>query len=389
MRVRNTLLSAAILVFTCALAAAAARANDLVAEVAIGGLTLLKTDAISMDSEDLYISRDIVRVKYRFTNTTDAPVDALIAFPLPDITHDMLMQCVNAAIWSDLSELKFKTRVDDRPVALHIIERAFFKGKDVSARLSALHIPLNPKGTIDAAIKSLPESDRNRLVTEGLIKWDDEYDPGWWLANWTLRTAVTRRQAFPPKKTITVEHEYVPRGNPYPIEVTTALDPLAPQPADLSELRHKYCVGDTWLHNFKKRLENKQIAWKVNSLGYVLTTGANWKEPIGDFHLIVDTGKPDSLVSFCGDGIKQISPTQFEVRYTNFTPTEDLQLLIVDFADVRAAPDDYIMPRKELNPLDEAVALECSKQADARGLHGKERSEFREECKKGHPAAPQ
>lgn len=30
-----------------------------------------------------------------------------------------------------------------------------------------------------------------------------------------------------------------------------------------------------------------------------------------------------------------------------------------------------------------AVSLECSKQADAKGLHGKERHKFRSECKKG------
>jgi hypothetical protein len=30
-----------------------------------------------------------------------------------------------------------------------------------------------------------------------------------------------------------------------------------------------------------------------------------------------------------------------------------------------------------------AKSLECSKQADAKGLHGKERKIFREKCKKG------
>ena len=31
-----------------------------------------------------------------------------------------------------------------------------------------------------------------------------------------------------------------------------------------------------------------------------------------------------------------------------------------------------------------AKSAECSKQADAKGLHGKERKKFREECKKGN-----
>ena len=31
----------------------------------------------------------------------------------------------------------------------------------------------------------------------------------------------------------------------------------------------------------------------------------------------------------------------------------------------------------------EAKSQECSKEADAKGLHGKERKKFREKCKKG------
>ncbi len=35
------------------------------------------------------------------------------------------------------------------------------------------------------------------------------------------------------------------------------------------------------------------------------------------------------------------------------------------------------------NAAKTAKSQECSKQADAKGLHGKERKKFREECKKG------
>ena len=42
--------------------------------------------------------------------------------------------------------------------------------------------------------------------------------------------------------------------------------------------------------------------------------------------------------------------------------------------------------RKDWNAVKGTVApwwAECSKEADAKGLHGKERKKFREECKKG------
>ena len=63
---------------------------------------------------------------------------------------------------------------------------------------------------------------------------------------------------------------------------------------------------------------------------YILTTGANWAKPIGDFRLVVDKGKPGNLVSFCGEGVRKISPTQFEMRKRNWRPTRDLEVLILE-----------------------------------------------------------
>ena len=62
---------------------------------------------------------------------------------------------------------------------------------------------------------------------------------------------------------------------------------------------------------------------------YILVSGANWKAPIGDFHMVVDKGAPANLVSFCADGVKKIGPTEFEVRHTNFTPTRDVSIVIL------------------------------------------------------------
>ncbi|WP_374309221.1 DUF4424 family protein [Methylocella sp.] len=55
--------------------------------------------------------------------------------------------------------------------------------------------------------------------------------------------------------------------------------------------------------------------------------------PIGDFRLAVDKGKADSLVSFCAEGVRKISPTQFEVRRKDYTPDAGLDILILDWAE--------------------------------------------------------
>ena len=65
-----------------ALSAAPALANDSVAELGTGGLILSRSDAVAMQSEDLFISPEKVTVDYVFHNNTDK--DAIVAFPLPD-----------------------------------------------------------------------------------------------------------------------------------------------------------------------------------------------------------------------------------------------------------------------------------------------------------------
>ena len=46
---------------------------------------------------------------------------------------------------------------------------------------------------------------------------------------------------------------------------------------------------------------------------------------------MIDKGKPENLISFCMNGVKKISPTQFEIRKVNFEPAKDLSILIVEF----------------------------------------------------------
>ena len=60
------------------------------------------------------------------------------------------------------------------------------------------------------------------------------------------------------------------------------------------------------------------------------------------------------------------------------------------FATDAASPSPSPTPSASSTPMAkpdkaamEAKAQECSKEADAKGLHGKERKKFREKCKKG------
>lgn len=74
----------AVFLAAAGLLTGSARANDSTAERAAGGLVLTRTDAIDMVSEDLYVSAELVKVRYVFRNRTAADVRTTVAFPMPD-----------------------------------------------------------------------------------------------------------------------------------------------------------------------------------------------------------------------------------------------------------------------------------------------------------------
>lgn len=321
----DAVLLASALAATCV---APARANDSMAETAIGGLTLTKSDAVVMQSEDLFLSEAKVSVDYVFLNTSAADVETLVAFPLPDIENGIEVPVPDYA-----KDLAFHTTVDGAPVSLVLVQRAIFKGADVTDRLAALGLeaaPVNER--FDPAVNRLAPDARKALIAEGLIEeTGSDGKQTLWTAHWTTKTTVTRTQVFPAGRPVKVSHGYKPLAGGSIGGLLDAEFRKNPEfAAEVRVRRDKYCVDDAFLRGYdamvagKKNLMRSEI-W----LGYVLTSGANWKGPIGDFRLVVDKGDPKNLVSFCADGVKKIAPTQFEVRYRNFTPTKDLSVLIV------------------------------------------------------------
>jgi hypothetical protein len=95
--------------------------------------------------------------------------------------------------------------------------------------------------------------------------------------------------------------------------------------------------------------------WEQHFLEYILTTGANWSGPIKNFRLVVDKGAPENLVSFCGQSVRKISPTQFELRASNFVPSSNVSVLILTPAQA-----DLGSTRDAGSPAD-VRALDCSR----------------------------
>lgn len=303
-------------------------ANDSTAAMGAGGLVLQRTDGISMLSEDLYVSAREVRVKYRFLNHTTEPIETIVAFPMPDIAASF-----EGDVGGDIDNdrvVPFITWVDDHAVRAQLEQKAVVGERDVSAELAALSIPLNPgrEATL-FALNSTADADLERLEAEGVVTIDRfTHDDGrvarWINPAWTLKTTWYWTQYFHPGREVVIEHLYAPAigGTAGSLVGEDAI------PEAAADYAARYCIDDAFIAAaMRKRAEGLYLTetW----VNYVLTTGANWSGPIGDFRMVVDKGSEDRLVSFCGEGVRKIGPTQFEVRHQNWTPTRDLEVLIL------------------------------------------------------------
>src|SRR6185295_15524304 len=97
--------------------------------------------------------------------------------------------------------------------------------------------------------------------------------------------------------------------------------------------RAKYCMDSSFLDAVEQaRLAQKSeygAPFSEERISYILTTGGNWARPIGKFRLVVDKSDAGSLVSFCGEGVKKIGATQFQMILNNFVPNSNLHVLFL------------------------------------------------------------
>jgi hypothetical protein len=63
------------------------------ANLGVGGLEFTTSESIVMEKEDLYISRELVKIDYVFRNITDKPVELRVAFPLPTLDVEKILGC--------------------------------------------------------------------------------------------------------------------------------------------------------------------------------------------------------------------------------------------------------------------------------------------------------
>ncbi|KQW84044.1 DUF4424 family protein [Brevundimonas sp. Root1279] len=314
-----TALAVLCLTATGGLASSAPPPNDTVAVMAAGGLVLQRTDGIEMRSEDLYVSAAEIRVRYRFFNRSDRPLVTLVAFPMPDIVGGL----EGAQAIADPSDMPFQTTVEGRRMATNIEQKAVLNGVDHTGLLRGLELPLSPVAPATlAAIQALPTPQVEMLVDMGLVR----ETPGGPVPVWTLKTTHYWNQMFPARREVDIDHRYVPAVGGSAGSVMG--DPgLANSPLTADYVA-RYCTDRDFV-SAARRMRTRGQTVSETWIDYVLLPEATGAGPIGDFRMIVDKGGWKNLISFCGEDVRRVGFSTFEVRRRNYTPTRDLSVLIL------------------------------------------------------------
>jgi len=322
-----------------ALAAAPAFANDSTAELSTGGLILSRSDAVAMQSEDLFISPEKVTVDYVFHNNTDKDVDAIVAFPLPDISGDPEEMPAIPENQSD-NFLGFEVTIDGAPAKPQLEQKVFALGIDISAELKAQNVPFNPfSDAAKAALAKLPGAVAKDWENRGIIIEDPESDnsPGLTPAYapfWQLRSTYWWRSTFPANKDVHVSHRYKPSVGGTS-SVSFFYDGKFAEGSQYATYKTRYCMDDTFENAIRQAAKaDGYPKFYENRIAYILTTGGNWAAgTIGKFKLTVDKANPKALISFCGDNVKKVGPTTFEMTAQDYYPEHDIDILLLQPSD--------------------------------------------------------
>lgn len=312
-----------------------ATADDSSAALGAGGLVLSQSQDIRMVDEDLRISPKAVHVRFVFVNDSGKDIDTIVAFVLPDIDSGRFWGSPLGTVTDDpVNFMGFSLKADGKPVNTTVEQRAFFKGRDVTDIVKSAGIPINVDlGKGNDKLVALPAAKRKILTDAGLAEFDHSGDSNNAIAVWTVRTRFYWHQHFPAGKSVVLEQSYQPVTGQFffgPTELDTKSD-------GGNYYAKNFCLDAPTRATLLRMMDAAKKA-KADSGGYVngyetdyiLSTGNNWKGPIGRLHLTLDKLVPGNAMSLCRDGnLKKTGATTFEDTRENFAPKSDIKLLVI------------------------------------------------------------
>ncbi len=305
------------------------QANDTIAAIETGQLTLKQSKDLRLLSEDLRINPYRISVSYQFENDSDHAINTEVAFPLP-LTFDAA-----DPLWNG----DFNVRVNGTPRTFALSCRALLNDKDVSQELTSLSLRLN--GFTNW--QDLTPAQQKKAAEKGLYStanMDEEMAPAYGLS-----CAYHWRQIFPPHKKLQIAHSYPPGLGSNSIGV---LD-FSEKWAGLYREENPYLDKD-----------QESLSYMAQYVPYILHTGSNWKNGIESFDLTVD-GSDLLFVEI--DGQRQTAMGALHLTKKDFKPQKDLLVAFVARRPVATAPKGLTLIKKV------AAGTKCLDKPNGQPLH--------------------
>ncbi|MCC6915558.1 MAG: DUF4424 family protein [Rhodospirillaceae bacterium] len=289
-----------------------AAADDSVAVIGAGGIELLKSDRIAMREQDLVLSPRQVRTRFVFRNESAEDIRTLVAFVMPDVAADDLLKRGDDGV---LAHLSFTVDVDGQRVEPQAEIRARLGGEDVTAKLKHHGITLQERQKFADIVRdaNLTLEQIDGLRREGLLH---ELHPG--LPGWDTRIRLYWEQVFPAGKSVEIAHTYVP---------FLGTDNIPPSALALPSFTDQFCITEAQKSAASEILKKQPSA--VRYLDYILSTGANWKGPIGRLSISLETHHAKDVAAACIPGLAAHGPTSRRATMTDVKPQQDIRVLFV------------------------------------------------------------
>jgi len=306
--VKRTLRLMLFLAMFLTLTWAAVFGDDSNAEVTPTGLRFIKLNQVSVEREDLFVSKDKVEVSMIFKNNSNKDISTTIAFPIPDNRFSLAPP--GETYFED-----FSVEVDGHPLKYQTEVRAFAHGRECTKILRDMGISIqhfaNFYGDSTKQFSKLSARDKALLINSGIV----EDQTGW--PQWIVKVKYYWPQTFPANKVVTIKHRYTPRPG---FQYLSS--------SDKAFLRTQACAGEDILTTIDKSHSDKNIGSAI-WVSYILKSALNWAEPIKAFHLTIE--KPeDAILSTCFEHrFSKTSDNVFEETINNFIPKSDLSIFFI------------------------------------------------------------
>lgn len=316
---------AAVLLAALLGAAPATAEEELLPDVAVAPPRVAPITAIAIKSREIRLSPTLQRTTTTFVNDTAAEVATLVAMSLPRL--DAATAGLDGLVRGAPGAADFigvRVAVDGKPVEPRADVRASVLGLDVTDRLKADGVPLDPWTTprIDEILAKLPADKRPFYVAHGLAQW---FEGGPGAFGWDVATTLHWIQAFPPGKPVTVVEDHAPLVGTGLVTLAT-VDRWAAHPG---------CLDKASEAALRKALAAGRPAGADPGTSTALMQRrvrlALGPDTVGAFRLVVEKPKPETLVIACWPAEpKKPTAEAVVVEASNFTATADLDVVFVD-----------------------------------------------------------